>query len=246
MEQQEQKGFFAVWRANFVTGLVVILPAVISIAVLVWLFGNVANITDALLFFLKYFLPPEYIYVNGTSGQMFWYWSLLAFALAIMLISIIGRLARNYIGKKVIQAIDSLILRVPLLNKVYATIKQVNEAFSTGKKSAFKTVVMIQFPRPGIYSIGFITSEQHDEIQAKTKEHVVCVFVPTTPNPTSGWLVLVPEKDVTRLEMSVADAIKFIISLGAVSPSYAPTHQTMGVPVAAQQLAPPPGDVPKP
>lgn len=228
----ENQGFFARWRANFVTGLVVILPGVVSVAVVVWLFGNVANITDTLLFFLKYLLPPESIYVNGTSGQMHWYWSLLAFALAVVLISFIGRFARNYIGKKVIQTLDALILRVPLLNKVYATIKQVNEAFSTGKKSAFKTVVLIQFPRPGIYSIGFITSEQHAEVQQKTKEHVVCVFIPTTPNPTSGWLVLVPEAQVTRLEMSVADAIKFVISLGAISPEYHPSGLP---PVSIQQ-----------
>ena len=237
----EQKGFFAQWRGNFVTGLVIILPAVISIALIVWLFGSVANVTDALLFFLKYFLSPDRIYVNGKSGPMFWYWSLLAFALAMMLISILGRVARNYIGKQLIQATEALILRVPLMNKVYSTIKQVNEAFSTGKKSAFKTVVLIQFPRQGIYTIGFITSEQNAEVQAKTREKIVCVFVPTTPNPTSGWLALVPEKDVIRLQMSVADAIKFIISLGAVAPAYAPGMQP---PVEIAQ--PTSGSTPKP
>lgn len=217
----EHKGLIVRWRANFLAGLAIILPAVVSIAVIVWLFGSVSNITDALLFFLKYLLNPERIYLNGKSGQMFWYWSLLALLLAVGLVSIVGRLARNYIGKKLIQWMDNVLMRVPLVNKIYSTIKQVNEAFSTGKKSAFQTVVLIQFPRAGIYSLGFITGEQHDEVQQRTKEHVVCIFVPTTPNPTSGWLVLVPDKDVTRLQMSVADAIKFIISLGSVSPEYA-------------------------
>ncbi|MCW5550829.1 MAG: DUF502 domain-containing protein [Verrucomicrobiae bacterium] len=217
----EHKGLIVRWRANFLAGLAIILPAVVSIAVIVWLFGSVSNITDALLFFLKYILNPERIYLNGKSGQMFWYWSLLALLLALGLVSIVGRLARNYIGKKLIQWMDNVLMRVPLVNKIYSTIKQVNEAFSTGKKSAFQTVVLIQFPRAGIYSLGFITGEQHDEVQQKTKEKVVCIFVPTTPNPTSGWLVLVPEQDVTRLQMSVADAIKFIISLGSVSPEYA-------------------------
>jgi uncharacterized membrane protein len=216
----EPKSFLARWRANFVAGLAIILPAVVSIAIIVWLFGSLANITDTLLFFLKYVLDPKWIYVDGRSGPMHWYWSLLAFLLAIALISAIGRLARNFIGKKLIQGVEAVILRVPLMNKIYSTIKQVNEAFSTGKKSAFKTVVLIQFPREGIYSLGFLTSEHNDEIQQRTNEKVVCIFVPTTPNPTSGWLVLVPEKDVTRLKMSVADAIKFIISLGAVSPEY--------------------------
>lgn len=213
----EEKCLFARWRANFAAGLIVILPAVISIAVVVWLFGTVANITDLLLFFI-----PRDITHRGVSGEgpMYWYWSLIAFVLAIVLITVIGRLARNYFGKKLIEWIEAVLLRVPLLNKIYSTIKQVNEAFSVGKKSAFKTVVLIQFPSKGIYSLGFITSEQNSEVQAKTNEKVVCIFVPTTPNPTSGWLVLVPEKDVTKLDMSVADAIKFIISLGSVSPEY--------------------------
>lgn len=219
----EHKGLFARWRANFVAGLAIVLPAVVSVGIMVWLFGSVANITDTLLFFLKYILDPEWIYLDGKSGQMFWYWSLLALLLTVGLISIVGRMARNYIGKKLIQWMDAVLMRVPLVNKIYSTIKQVNEAFSTGKKSAFQTVVLIEFPRAGIYSLGFITGEQHDEVQQKTKEKVVCIFVPTTPNPTSGWLVLVPEKDVTRLDMSVADAIKFIISLGSVSPEYATT-----------------------
>ncbi len=82
---------------------------------------------------------------------------------------------------------------------------------------------MLGFPRAGIYSVGFITSEQHAEVQAKTKEKVVCVFVPTTPNPTSGFLVLVPEDQVTKLEMSVAEGIKYIVSLGSIAPEYLPT-----------------------
>ena len=122
---------------------------------------------------------------------MYRYWSVVAIALAILLITILGLLTRYYIGKRLIALMDTVMLRVPLLNKVYSTIKQVNEAFSSGKKSSFKTVVMIQFPGPGLYSLGFLTSEQHDEVQAKSGRDVVCVFVPTTPNPTSGFLVLV-------------------------------------------------------
>ena len=205
------------WRANFFTGLAVVLPAVISIAVILWLFGTVANITDTLLFFL----PRKLTHANQGDGPMYRYWSLVAIALAILLISILGLLTRYYIGKRLIALVDIVMLRVPLLNKVYSTIKQVNEAFSSGKKSSFKTVVMIQFPGPGMFSLGFLTSEQHDEVQAKTGKEVVCVFVPTTPNPTSGFLVLVPVENVTKLDMSVAEGIKYIISLGSISPEYA-------------------------
>jgi uncharacterized membrane protein len=151
---------------------------------------------------------------------MYWYWSLVALMLAILLIGLAGLLTRYYFGKQLIRWVDTALLRVPLLNKIYGAIKQVNEAFSSGSKSSFKTVVLIEFPRPGMYSIGFITSEQHEEVQVKTKEKVVCVFVPTTPNPTSGFLMLVPEDQVTKLEMSVADGIKYIISLGSIAPEY--------------------------
>jgi uncharacterized membrane protein len=127
-------------------------------------------------------------------------------------------LARNYFGKRIIEWVDSGLLRVPLLNKVYGTMKQVNEAFSTGSRSSFRTVVLVEYPRPGVYSMGFITSEQHGELQMKLKEKVVGVFVPTTPNPTSGFLLLLPEDQVIKLEMSVADGIKYIISLGSIIP----------------------------
>ena len=213
-----KKTLFARWQGNFLTGLAVVLPAVISFAVVKWLFGTIASITDLLLCFV----PKATTHEDAGKGPMFWYWSAVAFALTILLVSIVGLLARYYIGKRMIAWLDATLLRVPLLNKIYGAIKQVNAAFTSGNKTAFKTVVLVEFPREGMYSIGFITSEQHEEVQKKTKEKVVCVFVPTTPNPTSGFLVLVPEDKVTKLDMSVADGIKYIISLGSISPEYLP------------------------
>jgi uncharacterized membrane protein len=211
------KGSFAKWRGNFLTGLAVVLPAIISIAVLVWLFDIVSNITDTLLIFL----PRSWTHERGGAGPMYWHYSLLALLVAVAMISMLGRLARYYLGKKLIRAIDQLMSRVPLLNKVYGTVKQVNEAFSSSKKSAFKQVVLVQFPSPGMYSIGFITSEEHREVEAKTGEKMVGVFIPTTPNPTTGFLVVLRDREVTRLDMSVADGIKFVVSLGAIVPEYA-------------------------
>lgn len=213
-----KRTLFARWRANFLTGLAVLLPALITLAVTKWVFVSVAGFTDLLLFFV----PKDLTHEDGGKGLMFWYWSLAALSLAVLLVSLAGWLARYYVGKRLIAWLDAAMLRVPLLNKIYATIKQVNEAFSSNKKTSFKTVVLVEFPREGMYSIGFITSEQHDEVQAKTREKVVCVFIPTTPNPTTGFLVLVPDDKLTKLEMSVADAIKYIISLGSVAPGYAP------------------------
>jgi uncharacterized membrane protein len=214
-----KKSLVARWQANFLAGLAIILPGVVSIAVLVWVFKNVANITDSLLVFL----PRASTHQNQGDGPMYWYWSLLAFLMAILLIGVVGLLARNYFGKRIIEWVDATLLRIPLLNKIYGAIKQVNDAFSSNNKTSFRTVVLIEFPRAGSYSIGFVTSEENHEVQGKTGEKVVCVFVPTTPNPTSGFLLLVPQNKVIKLEMSVADGIKYVISLGAIVPDYTPS-----------------------
>ena len=214
----ENKSLFARWRANFVTGLVIVLPAVVSAIILIWVFGTVANVTDSLLFFI----PRTITHKNQGEGAMFWYWSLIALLSAILLISAIGRLARNYFGKKMIEWMETAMLRIPLFNKVYGSIKQVNDAFSTGGTNSFKTVVLVEYPREGVYSLGFLTSEHHPEVQARTGENLVAVFIPTTPNPTSGFLILLPESKVTKLHMSVADGVKYIVSLGAIAPVYEP------------------------
>jgi uncharacterized membrane protein len=206
----------ALWRANFFAGLAVVLPAVISIAIVLWLFGTVSNITDTLLFFL----PRDWTHKNHGEGAVHWYWSLVALLWAILLVSLVGRFARYYIGQRAIELMDLGLLRVPLLNKIYGTLKQVNEAFSPNKKSSFRQVVLVEFPRAGQYSVGFVTAEQNLEVQLKTRVPVVSVFIPTTPNPTSGFLILVPEESLTKLDMSVADGIKFIVSLGSVSPEF--------------------------
>ena len=206
------KNLFARWRANFFTGLAVLLPAIASVLVLLWVFTSIANITDALLFFL----PGKLTHGDGGQGKMYWYWSLAAFVLAVLLISLAGKLTRYYIGKKIIQLLDRGLLRVPLLNKIYSTIKQVNEAF-TSNKSSFKQVVLVEFPQPGHRAVGFVTAEQ-DEGFHQGGERTISVFIPTTPNPTSGFLILVPQAQVKKLDMSVADGIKFIVSLGAIPP----------------------------
>lgn len=210
--------FLGHWRGDFLTGLAVLLPTVVTLAVIKWFFGTVSGLTDLLLFFL----PQTLTHRDHGNGPMAWYWSLAAFLFAIELVSVVGLLARYYVGKRLITWLDAAMLGVPLLNKIYGTIKQVNDAFSTGSKTSFKTVVRIEFPREGIYSLGFLTREKQDPVPGKANEKLLCVFVPTTPNPTSGFLVLLPEEKVTRLSMSVADGIKYIISLGAITPEPAP------------------------
>jgi uncharacterized membrane protein len=227
---------FARWRANFYTGLAIVLPAVISMAIVKWLFGTVANITDPLLFFL----PIQW--THQPDGPMFWWWSLFALVLAIGLISLIGRMARNYIGKKLIATVDLALLRVPVLNKIYGAIKQVNEALTSSNKTSFKQVVLVEFHGQGMYAMGFLTGAQPGEVRNKVPENLVSVFVPTTPNPTGGFVLLVPERQILRLEMSVADGVKFILSLGSVSPEYVPQLLT-GAGIAGVRITQPSPDL---
>jgi len=235
---------FARWQANFYTGLAIVLPAILSIAIVIWLFGSVTNVTNKLLFFLPFFLDKSKIFINGIDGQMFWHWKLAALCLAIFMIGLLGGLARLYFGKKLIQMVERILLQVPLLNKIYSAIKQINEAFTTNNRSTFKQVAMLEFPKEGVWSVGFITGEQHPEMRAKTNQKIISMFVPTTPNPTTGFLVLVDESKVTKLQMSVADGVKYIMSLGSVAPSYPailPASANLeSAPTSDQTIPPPP------
>jgi uncharacterized membrane protein len=211
-----ERSTWARCRGYFITGLAVVLPVVISVAVVVWLFGTVTRFTDTLLFFL----PRAWTHTQDGEGSAAWYWSAAALALAAFGIGLIGRATQHYIGRKLVAFMDTILLQVPLLNKVYGTLKQVNAAFSSSSKSSFKQVVLVEFPRAGLLSLGFITSDQHPEVTAKTGRNVVSVFVPTTPNPTTGFLLLLEEHQLVRLDMSVAEGIRFIISLGSISPEF--------------------------
>jgi uncharacterized membrane protein len=235
------KRFLAHGRADLIAGLAVVLPAAVSIAVVVWLFGTVSTLTDTLLLLV----PSEW--VRSGEGPLHLYSRVVALLVAILLIWLVGRASRYYFGKKLIQGVDEILIRVPLLNRIYTGLKQIHEAFNTSKVSSFKKVVLVEFPRPGLHSIGFITGTQNAEAQARMQKRLLCVFVPTPPL-TSGSVILVPEADAIPLEMSVADGLKFIMSLGSVSPPYpaqdpvlpaaAADSQTQGCTTTAAPLAP--------
>jgi uncharacterized membrane protein len=202
-------------RADFLAGLAVVMPVALSLAVVVWLFGTVANFTNTLLFFL----PRSLTHAQGGEGPMFWHWQVVALLLAVALVIGVGRITRHYVGRRLIAWVDQVILSVPILNKIYSVIKQVNDAFSMGKKGAFQTVVLVEFPRPGLYAIGFITGEHETILDRAVGDRTVSVFIPTTPNPTSGFLLVASESQVRPLRMSVADAVRFIVSVGSISPA---------------------------
>jgi uncharacterized membrane protein len=140
------------------------------------------------------------------------------FFILIGLLIIIGFAARIIMLRNIFGFGERLLCKVPMVSTVYKSLKEMSLAFLSNQNSVFKKVVLLQYPKNGVYAIGFITSEAQGEIQAKTKETVVNVFVPTAPNPTSGMLVLVPREDIIMLDMSVAEGMKMIISGGAVTP----------------------------
>ena len=135
-----------------------------------------------------------------------------------LLITVLGYGSRFVLGHIILGGLERLLDRVPFINTVYRTVKQIVDTFGQQEKAVFQEVVLIEYPRKRCYVLGFLTSTAMGETQTRTDEHIVNVFVPTTPNPTSGFLLMLPEEDITRLQMSIADGMKLIISGGAVVP----------------------------
>lgn len=190
----------------FLTGLLVILPISITVYVIWVLIRGM----DAILKYIpaKY-LPETYLRVH-TPG--------LGFILVVILVFVVGLLTRNLIGRKIVQFGENIVDRIPLVRVLYTGVKQLLEPLFLQKTNAFKRVALIEYPRRGAYVIGFITGESKGELQNKTSKNMLNVFIPTTPNPTSGFYALIPEDEVILLNMSVEDAFKLIISGGIVSP----------------------------
>jgi uncharacterized membrane protein len=198
--------FWKSLRNSFFAGLVVVGPVAASIAILVGLFNWLTN-----------FLLPESLQAHGNAFS----YRIIALLIVILFVTAIGWVTRLVIGRRLIASTDAMIRRVPLLNRVYGFVKEVSNTMLGGKRTMFQRVVLVEFPRSGTYAVGFVTSETEGEAQAKTKGMVINVFVPTTPNPTSGFLLLVPREQLIDLDMSVAEGMKLVISGGAVVPPYA-------------------------
>jgi len=135
----------------------------------------------------------------------------------IIFITLIGGLSLSFIGKKILQIINDLLKKIPFLRTIYSAIGQMTESFAKNKKGK-KSVVLIQYPRKGTWAVGFATKENKGEITKKINEKLVNVFVPTTPNPTSGFLLMFPKDEIIYLDMSFEEASKFIVSAGTSIP----------------------------
>jgi uncharacterized membrane protein len=136
----------------------------------------------------------------------------------VLALIFIGLFARNFIGRQFLRLIESIAENIPIVRSVYSSIRQIVDAFQTTSGSSFKKVVMIEYPRAGLYSFGFVTKDSSEFVNKATGEVCVNIFIPTTPNPTSGFILIVPKKDVIDPGIAIEDGIKFIISAGLVEP----------------------------
>lgn len=170
-------------------------------------------------------------FVDSKVGEMLpreWYDSLygqttfpgIGLLIAIGFFIVVGWFATNFLGRIVIRVSEYIVDRMPVIRTLYSAIKQIFETIMASQSSAFRDVVMLEYPRRGIWSLGFVTGVSEGEVQKLTEDEVVNVFVPTTPNPTSGFLLFVPKKELRFLEMSVEEGVKMVVSAGIITPSY--------------------------
>jgi len=190
-------------KRYFLTGLLVITPIWGTILILKTLFVTVDSILGTALADL---VLPDY-YFPG-----------LGIMALVLLILLAGILTTNFLGRRMVSRWEEFLDRVPIVRGIYATLKSMMDILSFQQREKYDKVVMIQFPKDGNYALAFVTGETREEIQSLTPEPLVHVFVPTSPNPTSGYFLLVPEKEVVPVELSVEEAMKLIVSGGFYSP----------------------------
>ncbi|MFC1631800.1 DUF502 domain-containing protein [Candidatus Omnitrophota bacterium] len=197
-------------KNNFLTGLVVLLPVVLTVTIFTFLVKqiNTKVLSPMLNFFSLHFYNPYWTY--AAKG--------LAFLLAIFLIIVVGSATKLILLRNFFSFWERLLFKVPTIGKIYSTIKQISRALFGQGKHVFEQVVLIEYPRKGIYSLGFVTSSACAEVKNTTGLDAVYVFIPTTPNPTNGFFLVVPKDEVLPLELSVADAFKLVVSGGTFTP----------------------------
>jgi uncharacterized membrane protein len=201
------------FRNAFLTGLLLLAPLVVTL----WALATVIEIVGGNFRPIFLFYLPESIREHSYLNL---FWDIIATMMVVLLVTCVGYISRYVFGKYLISIAERAIQTIPGANAVYNTVKQIMDTFSTQKRNLFTKAVLVQFPRQGLYSVGFITNKAQGEPQAKTTDEVWTVFVPTTPNPTTGFLIMLPQSDIIELDMSVGDAMKLIISGGTVVPPW--------------------------
>lgn len=201
------KKFFIQLRNDFLTGIIIILPIYITYQILKFLLLSTNSlILEPLTRITKPFLPEHYITTLVKVS---------AFLTVIIFITLLGLATKFILVRRLMAQVEKLILKIPMINKIYSTTKDMSQVFLGHETKGFTKVVALEYPRKGVYAIGFITNQKTWNDKLRQPEELNSVFVPTTPNPTSGMLLLVPRSQIIPLDISVAEGLKAIISGGA-------------------------------
>ncbi|MTI10850.1 DUF502 domain-containing protein [Curvivirga aplysinae] len=207
-------GFFARIRAYFLAGVLVTAPIAITFAVAIWFIELVDN---QIVHLIPDHLNPD-TYLRETLGLQI---GLPGLGLIVLFVAItlIGALTAGLVGRYIVHAWEVVLNRMPVISGVYSASKQVLETLLKNQSEAFRQAVLVEYPRRGAWTIAFVTGNTQGEVKQKLENEQVSIYVPTTPNPTSGFLLFVPKEDLKPLDMPVEDALKLLISLGIVNPS---------------------------
>lgn len=195
-------------RNAFISGVLLLAPLIVTI----WAFSAIIDAVGGT------FRPLYEHYVPESLQRIRFLWDLLATAVVVVLVTALGFLSHYVFGKYFLRIGERAIQRIPGIGAVYNSVKQIVSTFGTQNRNLFNKVVLVEFPRKGVWTLGFLTNKTQGEAQSLAGTDTWTVFVPTTPNPTSGFLLMLPRHEVVELEMSVGDGMKMIISGGAVQP----------------------------
>jgi uncharacterized membrane protein len=196
-------------RRYLIAGILVWVPVGVTLILLKVVSGQV----DKTLTFIPEIYQPEVLLGINIPGL----WGMI---LTVLILLVTGVFTANFVGRTMVNWWESILERIPVVRTIYSAAKNFAEVVFSDSSQSFKKVLLIEYPRKGVYSLAFQTSVELGEIQARTGDDVVCTFVPTTPNPTSGFIIMVPRKEVIELDMEVDEALKMVISLGVVVPTW--------------------------
>ena len=202
-KKNSKKSISLTLRNYFITGVVVLIPIGFTLYLSKILIGISSNLIP------NNINPNSYLPFNIPGVEIL---------ISIIFITFVGGLSLSFFGRRILKLIDDLFKRIPFLRTIYSAILQMTETFSK-KENDKKSVVLIEYPRKGVWAVGFATKENKGEMADKTNQRLINVFVPTTPNPTSGFLLMYPKEEVIYLDMSFEEASKFIVSAGTSDPS---------------------------
>ena len=202
-KKEKKRSIFARIRNNFIAGVVVLIPIGITVYLTIFLISITSKILP------KEINPNHYLPYDIPGIEII---------TSLILITLIGWLSLSFIGKKMLDVFNNILKKIPILRTIYSAIVQMTETFTATDKNK-KNVVLVEYPRKGSWAVGFATKENSGEIEDKINRNLINVFVPTTPNPTSGFLLMFPKEEVIFLDLTFEEASKFIVSAGTSNPS---------------------------